>query len=314
MPDRPGPPPLRPDAAFGFAGGVYWFDGIFEGPAGDAADLREQIPRLAALGLATADVEIEAGRFSLLAADHRRPIEGDAGLELEELRDALEALLRSSPRPQDCESTIRLTEVGAGRARETLFAVHGGVVQRLSRERPLRPEDGRRALAQPPGGPRPEVSGRRRLLIGGALVVAALVFGWQAGLLDALLAPAAKELTVDPGDFAGLLELEIEAQPLAYGFVIRRGPAFPATPAEARSAREQAVDLISAKAITIAAEGDLVYVLIVDQEGRTIGGRGLSLRPLLEGEMAEVRGSLPARRGARELRLALDLGSGHKGM
>ncbi len=314
MSEHATPPPLGPRDETDFKDGVYWFDGILEGPVGDIQAMRATLPKLAALGLEAVNIEVEGGRFSLLAADGRRTIAAEHGLDLEAVRNELEALIALSPRPEACESTLRATEYGRERARETLFAVKKGTISRVSRERALRAEDAARAALPEPGAVDPVLGRRRKLILVSALTLAGLFMIWQSGVIGALFAPAASDLEMDAGPFTGLLQIEIDSAPLGYEITLRRGSAYPASPRAAREAQEAAPDLKIAGAIGAVADGDLIYIQLLDEKAEPIGGAGQSLRPLLEGEKVHVSTVLQARRGARTIRLALSPGIGHKNM
>ena len=312
MPDAPPPLPASPDEPLDLKGGFVWFDGLFEGPMTPGLDPRRPSAELGSLGLRWSAIEVEGNRFSMLASDQSRPLKQAEGLDLDAILDILNQTLQAVGRPEACDSTLRCTEVGRSRVRETLFAMSGGRLTRVSRERELRPDDLKRAPHAPPNdsGPTPR---QRRLLIAAALTIAGLFIAYQMHLHDLVLGPNADELELEAGRFEDLLDLSVDDGSLGYFVHLERAPNLAQTIAAIEGDRGATSSGRSAAA-RIVATGDYVYVSLRDEDDELLLEYSVSLRNLLREEVVQESFFLPRRIGAKSIRLEIGSDLGHKNM
>ncbi len=315
MADDASKPPHLPSGPSGdgvtqaSAEAFLFFDGILEGPRGDAETLHEGVRRLNAVGLVEAQLDISGGRFTLLLDDRPRPVEDDEEAREEAFLEALQDLLDGLPQRGPVESTLRCTAIDGVRVREVLFAVEGRTLNPIARTRDANAEDRRRIPR-----PLPDTPSLKGLPLGKALAVVALLFvaagfsAWKSGWVDRLLAPADEELKRDPGDFEGLLVLEVERVWGNYEVTLTRGAAYPVD-AEAVGALEEARKQLAARAaVRAVADGGRIYVQLLDGEGEVLAEEAVSLRALLADPEGKVEAKLPGRMGVRLARLSLTSG------
>ena len=145
MPEGNGPPPLNVDRKVNSdpadENAFLWFDGILEGPIGDRDALRAAVLRLDAIGIVNANLEIDGGRFSVLLDDRSKFMNRVTDNERTRLVESIQAIVDMSPSAERVESTLRCTEVNAQSVHETLFAVKGGKIERVSRARSANSDD-----------------------------------------------------------------------------------------------------------------------------------------------------------------------------
>ena len=290
---------------------VAWLDGVLTGVR-DGSDLpRRSAEAMRAAGVGLPSVEIDGGRFSLLADatpfDPRRAAPAFLG----EVESALRALVVASPNPTSVSSTVRCTEVFADVVRETAFLTQGGALHRLERVRPANEDDRRRFV--PGAEPLPFAAaaslGRRRLLAIGVLASALFAFVvWQGGLVDRLFAPDVAAMTLDTGPFGAAVVVEAASSFGEYQVKIRRGAAYPRTKADADALAAAAESPAARAAAATVVEGGSIFVRLETADKKTLRSASVSLRALLVGDDAVVETKIPARLGAERLTLAMDAG------
>jgi len=285
------------------------FAGILEGPAGDRGELRRLARRLAELDLAEADLELEGARFSLLMGE--APLEGTkiTAEKLEAVTDLLAEMVRSSPRPEAVESTLRCNVYFRTEVLEIAFAAAGGMIRCASRRRPATREDLARVPVTAAAPVLPHDFPRRKaLLIGGLLLGVFLFLAWQRGYMDRLFRADAAAFALETGEFGDLLELTAANDWGRYRVEVTRGPRYPADPAAATRLEEEARTNAERAAVGAVVEGRSIYARLLDGEGRTLAALPLELRPLVADPAGKVTTYLPGRMGGASIRLSFDAG------
>ena len=300
------PPPLpgAPDPARWF-----WFDGILDGRRGDDAALRAALAQVHAAGLLRLALTEDGGRFTLLADDTPQPGSRWAPAAADQLLHALAELVAPGGGATRVESTLRLTEVHGAAVRETLFAVRGGQLVPLTRERPVTDADRTRTPegAAPP--PAPPGTRRKALLLGGLLLVAFAGVAWQSGYIGLLLAPRADTLAVDPGPFGDLLRTELGSSLGRYQITLTRGTSFPSDQTQLEALLRRSTALTDRAAVQAVGNGDVVWVRLERADGAVLEATRVELRPLLGAADGRAEALLPGRLGAARVHLALDAGA-----
>lgn len=291
---------------------VYWFDGILEGPRG-AYDqrLQQHCRALNDGGLVQLHLEMESGRFSLLADDEVRVGAGPDDPRAESFVRHLSTLVKEVlDEGGAIESTLRCTVVDGDQVQETLFAVRQMRLQPLTRERPVTADDRARfthlepepALILPVGGKVLAVVALLLLLAGGLVA-------WQSGMFYRAFAVEAVELSEDLGDFNGLLTIEVKDDWGSYSIKLTRGERYPANAAEVDALVNAATTTAQRAAINVVADGGTLWLRVQDEHGKVLTARPMSLRNLLTQEDGKVEERVPGHRHAHQLRLALDDGA-----
>ena len=323
MPDGPPPRPIRraPDAAGALpheSPRYGWFAGILEGRIGNAEALRAAGERLARA--VPSELELDGGRFNFMFDE--RPIEGARlGIDRQDqLVAGLQSLVEASSEPDDVESTLRGALVYDEFVIETLFAPHGGRIEPVSRKRAIESRDREHAPGDAQDGERfggldaPFRGKSKRsglllvvlLLLGGALW--AFTSGYGALARDAIFGADAEEIDTGTGVFGETLELEIERKFARYEVKVSRGPNYPVTPDEAEALVDAATTNEERAAMNAVADGESIWVRVVDEEGRSVAATEIELRSLLSDDGGPVEAQVRAHAGGRRIELGLDRG------
>jgi hypothetical protein len=283
-----------------------FFGGILEWRGGDTEALREIVSRLNRLGLATAELDADGGRHSLLFDD--APVPGarvDPG-RLADLVDALQELVDASDDPGGAESTLHCTAVHADGVVETLIGIEGGLVKPVSRVR------ARAAEEREPPAVRRTVSWRFVIPMGLLLVVGFGLMAWRSGLLDSVLSTAPDGLAIETGSFGENLAVEIDRSWGDYVIKVTRGPGYPASVEAFNAAKENATAISDRAALDILAAGGTIHVHLLDADGGLLETAPLELRPLLEDASGYATAKVHGRIGAARVKLALSKGKPKK--
>jgi hypothetical protein len=283
-----------------------FFGGILEWRGGDTEALREIVSRLNRLGLATAELDADGGRHSLLFDD--APVPGarvDPG-RLANLVDALQELVDASDDPGGAESTLHCTAVHSDGIVETLLGIEGGMVKPVSRVR------ARAAEEREPPAVRRTVSWRFVIPMGLLLVVGFGLMAWRSGLLDSVLSTAPDGLAIETGSFGENLAVEIDRSWGDYVIKVTRGPGYPASVEAFNAAKENATAISDRAALDILAAGGTIHVHLLDADGGLLETAPLELRPLLEDASGYATAKVHGRIGAALVKLALSKGKPKK--
>lgn len=299
----------EPEAA---APACYWFDGILDGPRdGDDVALRDRLARVNAVGMVDLQLELDAGRFNLLADDRVRAGSAPLGERAERFLAALDDLVAGAGADGPIESTLRCTTVHDGRVHETLFAVHQGRVRPVTRERALTAED-RAHIAGPDDGhmrePVVPLGGRLLAIVAALLLIAGGLVVWQTGMIDRAMAASVEDLDQRLGDFQGMLGVTSTSEFGRYEVEIARGPTYPA---EAKAVDRLVADAETTArraAVTAVADGSTVYIRVEDAEGTVVAAQPASLRALVTDPDGTVTIHVPGHRRAAAIVVALDHG------
>lgn len=294
-----------------------WFGGVLEGRVGDPAALRRAFEQLDRGTAVPCDLEVDGGRFSLLFSE--ATVDGSA-LSVErqdQLLEGLSKLLERSADPAAAESTLRGSIVFGDEVVETLFTIREGRLVPVSRRRPLSHRDPA-AAARRDGGlggldaPFRNVARGRGIVLLLLILVGGGLAAWRSGYVilvhDALTAPSADDVTISSGVFARTLSLEIDRRFTEYSCEVRRGPRYPETAYRARMLVENAATTGERAAMSAVADGDSIWIRVVDDEGLTLSAERVELRALLDEEGGPVEAKVRARAGGVRVELALSRG------
>lgn len=294
-----------------------WFGGVLEGRVGDPTALRKAFEELDRSTAVPCDLDVDGGRFSLLFAE--ATVDG-ASLTVERQDQLLEGLgrvLAQSADPAAAESTLRGSLVFGGEVVETLFAVRDGRLDPVSRKRPLSQRDpsGGDARAGSLGGldaPFRDVARGRGIMVLALVLVGGSLAAWRSGYVslayDAITAPAADEVEVSTGVFAETLSLELDRRFTDYVCEIDRGALYPATPEDANALMDGAATTGERAAMSAVADGETIWVRVVDDEGLTLSAERIELRALLAEDEGPIETRVRARAGGVRVELALSRG------
>lgn len=300
-PDPPHDPAVPPPTGAPLS---VHFDGILDGRVVDAPALQAAAEALSQLGGGTFQVDIDGGRFSLLPAGEELP--GDRFDEAAQARFVkLLGDVLAAAAPGSVEATLRCRLGYPEQIVETWFRAGRAGIEPLSRVRPRTAEDG--AFAAPTAATRPPLGiGRRELLIlAPLLLVAGLLYFWQAGLLDRMLSARAEQIRFDTGPFGSMLDVAIERSWGQYEVRLRRGPAYPADPAAVQQAQTTAAGLPQRAAAELVGNGGELWLQMRDVEGKVLDAVPVQLRALLVAAEGEVKARLPGRMQAQTVALSL---------
>ncbi|MFQ5655434.1 MAG: hypothetical protein ACE5GW_11985, partial [Planctomycetota bacterium] len=282
-----------------------WFDGILEGPRGDAALIHEIVHKLNMAGYARADLEIDGGRFTILLDDEIVPGDRLSEARRHAFLDHLNELVDAAGGARGLESTLRSTVVYDEEVVETLFAPFEEELRCVSRVRPIQGSDRRRSVALARHPALRSIGRRQAIVIGGLLVVAMGLVIWSSGLGGRILSADPDEIELEAGPFAGLLRLQVESSWGDYRVSILRGERYPVSAEDVRSLQEEVRTAAERAVVNAVADGGKIYVRLEDKRGRILRVAPVELRPLLSRASAAITMSLPGRREARSIVLAL---------
>ena len=287
-----------------------WFDGIVEGGRFDDAKLRTLSRSFNALGLATADLELDGGRFSILLADGSIPGQRMTAVLQEEFLRLLTDFVDHVPETVNVESTLRCTQVFEDRVVESLFGIVGRQMRCVSRVRSINDDDRRRdpSFAMPPKEDWQGISRGRIVFVAAVLFVGLGLLVWNQGIVDRLLAVDAAALAVEQGDFLQMLVVDVKDDWGNYVVEVGRGPGYPQTPEEGARLVGGALTPAGRAAVNAVANGQVVYVRLENGKGDVLAFARLELRALVVRADATVRAVLPGRISAESVVLGLDSG------
>jgi len=279
-----------------------WFDGIIEGPRTDDAAIRGAVDALGALELAEVHLQLDGGRYSILMGDETVVRRGQNLARRADIVGVLTALVEATASRGPVESTLRATEVFEGTAVETLFAVQGRGIRALSRPRPATEADRARISRVDARGGASSWGWKTVGAFSLAAIAAVVVLGVPAKLFG----PAPDSLVVDVGVGQGVLSAAVDGRLGDYVLSLRRGPGYPQT-------RQGWAPLLEAEGsnagyaqLRAIAEGDDVFVTLLDEEGQVLEAAKVGLGPLLLGGDRVIAVPLGARFGAHTIRVGLD--------
>lgn len=304
-----------PAAGVGEAVRFGWFDGILEGSTSDPGAVGAAVDALNRAGPARVSLLVESMRCSILADD--RPIAGERFRDpacAEDFLRALEAVVARLDGPDAPESTLRCTLVREGAVHETLFPVRGRAVRPVGRERPVLDADLARApRADGAGATFRGASRRTAVAVALLLLLGAGLSAWQGGLLERFLAAKAEALALATGPFGDGLEVRAERSWGGYRVSVRRGRGYPADGPEATRRETEAASAAERAAARLVANGDTIFIRLVDAKGAVLASRPVSLRALLAHADGAATAELPGRRRAARVELALEDAAGGEG-
>jgi hypothetical protein len=281
-----------------------WFDGIVQGrQEGEIQILETLVIELNQLGFGLFSLDIDGGRFSILAED--RTVGGEF-LNKENVEQFLH-ILKSLPSllkdSQSVESTLRATFVGETEVVETLFFSIRGEFQSLSKRRRIGGSDTKRD----PSARRLSPVTRRAVIGGfalGALVLAWILFGaYKKGIFGRLLSPDASLIELNLGPLDGYLRVRIKKSWGMYLIDLSRGPKYPKDVSGFSFLIKKEKNLVQKAFFLRLQDGGRIWVFLLAENGKTLDSIPLQLAPLLQGSSARVE--FPGRMGAKSLRLSL---------
>lgn len=293
--------------------GLLWYDGIIEGTlaGADEGAIDAAIHAINRSGIIDVALDIDGGHFSVLADDAPRSLAAVDDRSREALLTALQDLLDQLPDEATVESTLRCSECDGSEVRESLFAIVNGSFQAVGRSRPARPADlailARHADSEPTGDALP--FDRRLLPLVLVLIVAAGgIFLWQSGAIDRALAPTVDQMDRNRGPFEQLLDWDVTAEWGTYHITIKRGADYPVDQKKLDALLATTESMSDRAAINVVANGDTIYVRLVDKTDRVLVAKALPLRSLVTKEDGTEKVTMPGLMAGARLELALDDG------
>ncbi|MGC6488269.1 MAG: hypothetical protein ACON4Z_11535 [Planctomycetota bacterium] len=279
------------------------FDGILDGRVRDARALRVAVEQLSACGAGAFRVDFTGGRFNLLPVDTQVPPERFDEAAQSNFLDRLHAVVDAA-QPNSVETTLRCKLVYEDEVTETLFVVREGAVEPLSRRRPKGAQD---APALPPSIDEPALGLRRRelFLIAPLLLVVGVLYAWQSGYVDRILAARAETLTTDPGPFGDMVDVAVVRSWGNYEVTLTRGAGYPETPEALQARRDAGETLAQQAACAVVGDGDELYVQLQNADGEVLEQTPARLRRLLSDPDAEVVVELSGRVSGGAVALSL---------
>lgn len=288
------PPTGVPLAAF--------VEGLLDGRVADGNLLVTATAALGQAGAGAFRCDIQGGRFTLLPLETRIAGGFDTAAQARFLQ-ALEQVLAGA-QPGTVEGNLRCRLVHADEVTETLFVVRGDRLEPLTRRRPRTPAD---AVDTLPREPQLPLGLRLREVAWAApiLLLVGLVFAWQSGWIDRVLAARAEALRVDAGPFGSMLATTVERSWGNYEVSLRRGADYPATPQAVEERQKLQTEHAERTALGIVGDGRDLFVQLLGGEQQVLAEGRADVRPLLAAADATVVVKLPGRMGATGLRLSI---------
>ena len=254
-------------------------DGILDGRVSDSAALREAARRLCGCGAGDYRLEITGGRFNLLPSEtYVDPTNFDEAAQSNFL-DSLQAIVDAS-KLGSIETTLRCKLVYEGDVVETMFVVRDHVVEAISRRRSKSAQD----FSDIPGLPEDATLGMRRkelFLVAPLLLIVGVIYAWQSGYIDRVLAARAETLETDTGPFDDMIQVDVQRSWGTYKVNLTRGAGYPATPAALRARKDASQTLTAQAACRVIGDGDEVFVHLLSEQGQVLAQSSASLRDLL---------------------------------
>ncbi len=298
MNDSGNPPPLGETFRFG------WFDGIVQGrQEGESQILHAFVEELNILGFGPFSLDIDGGRFSILAEDQTILGEALSQENVERFLQNIQTLPSLLKNPHTVESTLRATFVGEKEVIETLFTPIRGEFQSLSKRRSLSDSD----RGRDPSAKLLSPVSRRAVLGGVALglfVLAWILFGaYRKGVFGRVLSPGAESMKVELGPLQDFLKGSVTKSWGKYQLELGQGPKYPRTVEAFASLIKKAEDPVAKAFYLRLQNGGGIWVFLLSEDGKVLDSKPVSLAPLLQDSPARVE--IPGRMGAKSLRLSL---------
>ncbi|MEM8882760.1 MAG: hypothetical protein AAGD14_01670 [Planctomycetota bacterium] len=281
------------------------FGGILDGRVDTPETLQEAARRLGDVGVATVDLDIDGGRFTLMLEEDWVAGERMTDEAMQAFVAELQRFIDTTADPVSVESTLSCVQIYGNAVLETLFQTRGGQLSVFGRARPIEEDDA--AFEQRTELQREIARVDKRKAIG---IVALLMIGfglmaWHSGYVDRLMAASASSLTLDAGPFEGMLSMSVEKKWGLYHVTLAPAAAFPEEGAEIPAGSDRA----RRAAWRIAESGGTLYVQLRSASGEVLESVEGELRVLVAGgEDRAVVVRLPGRIEGARVRLDLDRG------
>lgn len=276
-------------------------EGILDGRITDASMLRAAVDALGQCGAGPFRVDLDGGRFSLIAEQPEHSGEGfdqaAQTLFLEHLQQVVDAA-----DPGSVETNLRCKLVYPDQVAETLFSVRDGTVEPLTRRRPRSSRD---AVPTLPSAPVGGMSRKQLLILAPLVLVGGLLIAWQSGWLDRAFAASAEAITADAGPFGDMIDVTVERSWGNYIVTLKRGEAYPTTPASLAERRDAAESIADRAAVDLVGNGGELFVHLRNENGDVLHQARTELRALLADADGSVTARLSGHPGAHELVLSL---------
>ncbi len=281
-----------------------WFDGIIQGrQEGESQILHGFVEELNQVGLASFSLDIDGGRFSILAEDQTISGETLSQEKVERFFQNLKTLPSLLENPQTVESTLRATFVKEEEVVEAIFTPIRGEFQSLCKRRGISDSDKGR---DPNSKHLAPVS--RRAVIGGIglgiFVLAWIFFGaYRRGIFGRVLSPSAESMKVELDPLQGFLRGNVSKSWGKYQLELKRGPKYPKRGKDFASLIQNAKDPVAKAFFLRLQDGGGIWVFLLSENGKVLDSQSVSLAPLLQDSSARVE--FLGRIGAKSLRLSL---------
>lgn len=307
-PPPPPPPPEDPDLGQPHADAPQSLqvEGILDGRVLDEATLRQAVNELGLCGAGSFRVDISGGRFTVLPVDTQVSAAAFDAAAQTNFLDRLQAVADAA-QPSSIETNLRCKLIYADDVAETLFIVRGHNIEPVTRRRPKAAQDvpllpG--AGVKAPGG----LSRRELLWLAPVLLIAGLIFAWQSGWMQRVMAARAEAVTTDSGPFGDMLTVELKRSWGNYYATLTRGDGYPDTPDALVARRDASEDLTTRAACELVGNGGELFVQLRQEDGKLLFETRSELRLLLTDTDGSVEVKLPGHMSADHLTLALSSG------
>lgn len=304
----PPPPPEDPDVGQPHANApqALHVEGILDGRVLDEGTLRQAVTELGLCGAGSFRVDISGGRFTVLPVDTEVAASAFDAAAQSNFLDRLQAIADAA-QPSSIETNLRCKLIYTDDVAETLFVVRGHVLEPVTRRRPITAQD------VPPlpgaGGKAPGGLSRREVLwLAPVLLVAGLIFAWQSGWMQRVMAVRAEEVQTDNGPFGDMLTVELTRSWGNYYATLTRGDGYPDTPEALVARRDASEDLTTRAACELVGNGGELFVQLRQEDGKVLFETRSELRPLLADKDGSVEVKLPGHMSAHHLSLSLSSG------